>query len=453
MKMSDLVQAARLFANGGHYRIEMHRNPAWQGPEVHLKSVAQIVSSVSQDETMIAAAWLHDIVQDTWVTLDVIERKFGSEVARIVGELTPANLPTHEARAAQFAVERQHFASASAAAKTIKIADLIDTCRDLNKRDTASLGRYAAEARELVDVLEEGDAHLLEKLKRDLQRYNLPNQNGRSAGTADNVQPSALPLTALQLFERVFTAQEIAEPLLSFDFDRPAEDVEAAMRQARVAVAGVRRNGLVCGFVEAGSLGEGACDARRREFTPGQVAFAKTPLTDIIEVLTRYDWCFVSALGTVVGVISRNDMQKPAVRMWLFGIITVAELEFTERVRQKWPDESWIGLLSAQRLEKARQLQSERERRKENCELLDCLQLADKMEILTSDRDELARLGIYTPNAAKRASRQIESLRNSLAHAQELNDHDWPQIVRLARRIEKMRRDLQRVQGERLAMP
>jgi hypothetical protein len=144
------------------------------------------------------------------------------------------------------------------------------------------------------------------------------------------------------------------------------------------------------------------------------VVVAGSSLTDVIEVLTRYDWCFVSAFGTVVGVISRIDMQKPAIRMWLFGIITVAELEFTERVRQKWSDESWIGLLSQQRLEKARQLCVERERQKENCELLDCLQLSDKMEILISDPEELARLGIRTPSAAKRAGKQIESLRNSL---------------------------------------
>ena len=179
----------------------------------------------------------------------------------------------------------------------------------------------------------------------------------------------------------------------------------------------------------------------------------RTSLTDIIEVLTRYDWCFVSALGTVVGVISRIDMQKPAIRMWLFGIITVAELEFTERVRQKWPDESWTGLLSQQRLEKARRLHSERERRKENCDLLDCLQLGDKMEILISDPDELARLGIHSPSAAKRAGTQIESLRNSLAHAQGLNDDDWPQIVRLARRVEQLLHGFSRLAGKDLRCP
>ena len=263
--MSELVQAAKLFANTCHHRIEAHRNPVWQSPEVQLKSVAQLISSVSQNETMIAAAWLHDIVEDTGVTIGDLQRQFGAAVARIVGELTPVSLPGYGDRTVRFAVDRQHFASTSAAAKTVKIADLSDTCRDLYKRDRASLGSYAAEARELAQTLKGGDAGLLDRLKRDLQRYDLPIAKVELAATAAKVKPTALPITALGVFERAFTAQDIAEALLSFDFDRSAKDVAAAMSQARVQVAGIRRNGLVCGFVETESLGEGSCEAFRRK--------------------------------------------------------------------------------------------------------------------------------------------------------------------------------------------
>ena len=103
--MGDLIKAAKLFANGSHRRIAVHRNPAWQSPELHLKSVAQMVSSVSQDETIIAAAWLHDMVEDTGVTIGHIERQFGSAVAKIVGELTRVSRPGHGNRAARFALD------------------------------------------------------------------------------------------------------------------------------------------------------------------------------------------------------------------------------------------------------------------------------------------------------------------------------------------------------------
>ena len=34
--------------------------------------------------------------------------------------------------------------------------------------------------------------------------------------------------------------------------------------------------------------------------------------------------------------------------------------------------------------------------------------------------------------------KDIEALRNNLAHGQAVTSHDWPQIVRLARRIQQL---------------
>jgi hypothetical protein len=438
--MSELIKAARIFAIGSHQRINTLRNPALQSCDLHLKSVAQIVSSVSQDEEIIAAAWLHDVVEDTGATFGDVERRFGARVAKLVDELTVVGYPASGKRAARFALEKEHFATASAAAKTIKLADLIDTCRDLYKSEPASPIRYAAEARELADVLEGGEPRLLAQLRRDLEMYPQDPHPVHSQA-AHPWEPVALPLTSLRVFERAFSAQDIAEPLLSFNWNRTAGEALEEMAEAGVKVAGVRKKGMLWGFMEAADLQDGTCEAACRKFASSQMVPAGGSLTDVVEVLTRHDWCFVSMLGTVVGVISRLDMQKPAVRMWLFGIITVAELEFTEMVRRRWPGESWSGLLSTQRLEKARHLRAERGRREESVQLLECLHLSDKMDILMTEPALLAVLGIPTASAARRAARNIKSLRNSLAHAQGFVRQDWPQVVRLARRVQQVFED------------
>jgi hypothetical protein len=434
--MSELIKAARKFANGSHQRINTWRNPALQSSEVHLKSVAQLVSSVSQDEEMIAAAWLHDIVEDTESTIGDMERKFGAGVAKLVDELTVVSYVARRDPAARLRLEKEHYARVSPAAKTIKLADLIDTCRDLHKSKLAGLKKYGTRAKELAAALEGGDPTLLTRLKRDLEKYSLDSLAADSGTEGARWEPFAIPFSALRVFERAFNAIDIAEPLLSFDSNRPADEVFASMFESRVGVAGVRRDGILWGYVDASSLvGGGSCEDCRREFASSHVLPATSPFTDVIEVLTHHDWCFITTLGTVIGVISRTDLQKPAVRMWLFGIITVAEQEFTERVRRRWPDESWGRLISEPRLERARQLHGERERRKDYCELVDCLQMADKIDILTSEPEELAILGIGSGSAAKRVGKQIESLRNRLAHAQGFVEQDWPQIVRLARRV------------------
>jgi (p)ppGpp synthase/HD superfamily hydrolase len=96
---------------------------------------------------MVAAAWLHDTVEDTAVPLALIETEFGARVGRLVGELTAISTPDDGDRAARKALRRTHTAHASAEAQTIKAADLISNLRtvearsafrgDLHARETA----------------------------------------------------------------------------------------------------------------------------------------------------------------------------------------------------------------------------------------------------------------------------------------------------------------------------
>jgi hypothetical protein len=162
------------------------------------------------------------------------------------------------------------------------------------------------------------------------------------------------------------------------------------------------------------------------------------PLSEVIRVLTRYDFCFVTFMGDVAGAITRGDMQQPIVRMWLFGIITLVEMDMLDRIRHLWPDGGWTRCLSAGRLDKAQALLAERRRRGQHVDLADCLQLTDKAQVLMQDDQQREDFGFRTRGAAKRVIKDLESLRNNLAHAQDIVTHDWPQIARLAHRIEEI---------------
>ncbi len=54
----------------------------------HPFSVAQILLSLKMSDTTIAAALLHDVVEDTGITLEDIQREFGTEVASLVEGVT-----------------------------------------------------------------------------------------------------------------------------------------------------------------------------------------------------------------------------------------------------------------------------------------------------------------------------------------------------------------------------
>lgn len=158
----------------------------------------------------------------------------------------------------------------------------------------------------------------------------------------------------------------------------------------------------------------------------------------MIQVLVRHDQCFVALLGQVGGMVTREDMRHPAVRMWLFGVMTLIELHITRRIRDLWPEHQWETWLPPGRLDKAQQLRDERLRRGQSCELLDCLQFADKAQLLFRDAGEQARFGFRTKNGVQRAIKALESMRNNLAHSQDIIAHDWSLIAGIAVDIERV---------------
>ncbi len=147
---------------------------------------------------------------------------------------------------------------------------------------------------------------------------------------------------------------------------------------------------------------------------------------------------FLRILDEVVGVITRVDMEKPIVRMWLFGMITIIEIEFAASIRKKWPNESWRDLCSAGRLRKAEALCEERLRISQQSDLLDCLQLGDKARVLFTDAKILKQIGFNSRSEADRAIKNVESLRNNLAHGQSIVAYDWPSIVDLTQSVQRI---------------
>jgi (p)ppGpp synthase/HD superfamily hydrolase len=153
-------QQAKIYAERCHAAINQRRKYTGDPYIVHPASVVELVRSVPHSEEMLCAAWLHDTVEDTHATLWGIEKMFGSEIATLVEQLTDVSVPSDGNRAARKRIDREHTAKASAAAKTIKLADLIDNTRSIAAYDPEFAKVYFAEKRSLLEVLREGDADL-----------------------------------------------------------------------------------------------------------------------------------------------------------------------------------------------------------------------------------------------------------------------------------------------------
>ena len=80
--MTELIRRAKAFAH------ERHAGQTRKGnnqPFIsHLDAVTNIIQTLTNDEEIIAAAWLHDVIEDTDTLLEEIYELFGGRVGRFV---------------------------------------------------------------------------------------------------------------------------------------------------------------------------------------------------------------------------------------------------------------------------------------------------------------------------------------------------------------------------------
>lgn len=241
-----------------------------------------------------------------------------------------------------------------------------------------------------------------------------------------------------RVFSENFVARDIAEPLASFDASASAEEAARLMDARGYDVVGVRSAGLVAGYVERGELGAGRCGDAMRPIAGDACIGDGAPLSAVVLGLAGAPRLFVRALGAVGGIVTLSDLQKPPVRMWLFGMISLIEMRTTRLIELKCGVEGWQRHLSENRLQKARDLLEERRRRNQDPGLLDCLQLADKGQIIARNEDVRRLTNFQSRRQVEQAIGMIESLRNNLAHSQDIVASDWATIVLLCQDVERI---------------
>lgn len=164
-----VVIAARAFATGAHGAVGQKRKYTGEDYIVHPTEVAEIVAQYMGTPEQIAAAFLHDVVEDTQVTHAKIKATFGEVVARYVFYLTDISTKEDGNRRVRKAIDRAHIANAPPEAKMVKLADLISNTKSIVQYDPGFARVYLEEKRALLEVLAEGSEALHARALRILE--------------------------------------------------------------------------------------------------------------------------------------------------------------------------------------------------------------------------------------------------------------------------------------------
>ena len=128
-----------------------------------------IVASVDHTPEMLAAAYLHDVVEDTAVKIGTVREFFGPEVADLVWWLSDPELDGNRATRKAFICTR--WMRAPREAKTIKMADIIHNSASIFEHDPKFAPVYAGEAWQLLDAIRDGSQVLLAQARSQIREF------------------------------------------------------------------------------------------------------------------------------------------------------------------------------------------------------------------------------------------------------------------------------------------
>ena len=180
MRDHALEAAAAALAGYAHGSVGQKRKYTNEPYIVHPMEVAAIVSGVTDDSRMIAAAWLHDVIEDTGFSIAYVENLlielggFPTEVwvvMKYVHELTDQSKPEDGNRAVRKKIDRDFLAKSSPETATIKLADMMSNTTSITHYDPNFAKVYMAEKRELLQVLKHGDKSLWDHASRIVEGY------------------------------------------------------------------------------------------------------------------------------------------------------------------------------------------------------------------------------------------------------------------------------------------
>ena len=149
----ELLVRAYKFSDVAHAGQVRHSGEPYVS---HCIEVARILADLQLDTTTVASGLLHDIVEDTDITVEDVAREFGSEIAQIVDGLTKiANLPLSSREERQVENYRKLLLSIAKDARVIliKLADRLHNMRTLDYLALEKRRRIAQETRDLYAPL------------------------------------------------------------------------------------------------------------------------------------------------------------------------------------------------------------------------------------------------------------------------------------------------------------
>ena len=145
----------QLLLKAYHYAEEMHKNQKRASGEpyfTHPCAVAEILVDLGMDTPSVAAAFLHDVIEDTPATAEDIKKNFGDEILTLVEGVTKLDKIRFQTREEEDAENFRKIFVAMANDVRVIIIKLADRLHNMRSLNFLSHERQQRIARETLDI-------------------------------------------------------------------------------------------------------------------------------------------------------------------------------------------------------------------------------------------------------------------------------------------------------------
>jgi len=164
--MNETLEKVKAFADEAHGDQTRKYTP--DRYIVHPVRVMNICAAYNDRQPVLAAALLHDVLEDTPVTkkalheflLTVMPAEEAAETLQLVVELSDVYTKTAYPRwnrKKRKGKEANRIKETSGDSQTVKYADIIDNSKEIVEHDPDFAGLFLLECRTLLDVMDKGD--------------------------------------------------------------------------------------------------------------------------------------------------------------------------------------------------------------------------------------------------------------------------------------------------------
>lgn len=257
-----------------------------------------------------------------------------------------------------------------------------------------------------------------------------------------------------EIFVHNITTKFIYEDIYSCNKNASISDVSKTMADKDFDVLGVvDQDKNVIGYVSKKDLGEIKDNSIENKFSCfglKDIAADSTPMPQLLRILSERENCFIIKGNKVVGIVTRADINKPIVRIYIFGIISLLEMHLGYWINEYFKEEKLQNVINQKKINLSKNNNDG------TLSLLERTNFHDKIEILKECPEFERKLKCKdVEQPLNDLFKAAKGVRNSLAHHHKSikSDLTWDEFANTVENIESFLKKSEKIIEELVNPP